>query len=137
MFSEVFENIENLTQGEKSQLHQCVDFPQFFVSMTSYEYSTSFDTYIYCIYVGIQCNNTSVSIRKLTKRYSEISEFWCKVCNKYEILNTETFPPKIWFDKNNINKIKNRFEQMKKCLSLLCKVPGITESQEFIKFIER
>ena len=131
----MFKEIDTLTQGECSQLHKSIDYPPFYISIPNYEYSSFHKTYIYHIEVGIKLDESSIIIRKIDKRYSEIYEFWKRMCQEYNILNMETFPPKIWIWKNDETKIKNRYEQLKKCLSRLCEMPGLIHNSDFKTFM--
>lgn len=90
--------------------------------------------------MGMKVSETSILINQFEKRYSEVYDFWQSIMKKpdvYEILKMETFPSKIWFDRNNEAKINDRFNKMKKCLSSLCNVPGITAMDEFSEFLSR
>ena len=136
----MYRHIDTLTQGQKSQLHRCVEFPPFYVELYDYKFDPIINTYKYYIEMGMKVSETSILINQFEKRYSEVYDFWQSIMKKpdvYEILKMETFPSKIWFDRNNEAKINDRFNKMKKCLSSLCNVPGITAMDEFSEFLSR
>ena len=128
----MFKDFDELTQGEKSQIHRCHLTPPFYVSLVKYEFVTSINTYIYYVEVGLKMDANTVVIKKFNKRYSEIYDFWYKLLSKYDILKDEVFPGKLWFNRNNEEKIRNRFEKMKKCLSKLCEINDNTIIQYII-----
>lgn len=134
----MYRDVDTLNQGQKSQLHQCIEFPPFYVELYEYKFDPTINTYKYYIEMGMKVSETSILVNKFEKRYSEIYNFWQSIMKEreiYEVLKMETFPGKIWFDRNNEMKIKDRFNKMRKCLSCLCRVPGITAMNEFREFL--
>ena len=129
------ENITNLIQKKRSQLHQSVSTPMY-LTIEDYEYNENLDTFIYKIEYGIQINQSQISRKIIYKRYSEILNFYSELSLISKIININDFPKKIWFFKNDENKIKRRCEQMNECLSNVCCIENITKNDVFKKFVD-
>ena len=63
------ENITNLIQKKRSQLHQSVSTPMY-LTIEDYEYNENLDTFIYKIEYGIQINQSHPAAG--TKGYSNL-----------------------------------------------------------------
>lgn len=118
----MFKHIDELNQGERAQLFRSNSSPSFYINLYDYKFDPNINTYLYYIDIGIQMDTDTIVVKKFVKRYSELYEIWYKLSEKYDILKTETFPGKLWFNKNDSTKIKNRFEHIKSCLSKVCEI---------------
>ena len=127
-------NILDLTQRKRSQLHQSIDTP-FYLTIERYEYKKELNTFIYEIEYGIKIDQFSVSTKTIYKRYSEIFKFYSELSLISKIININEFPGKIWFFKNDENKIKQRYEQMNICLSQICHIKNILNNNVFKEFV--
>ena len=129
------ENIKSLTQRKRSQLHQSASVP-FYLTIEEYEYDKELDTFLYKIEYGRQVNQSQILRKIIYKRYSEILNFYNELSSISKIIDINDFPEKIWFFKNDENKIKRRCEQMGVCLSYICRIENITKNDIFKKFID-
>lgn len=129
------EEIINLSQRKRSQLHQSTSVP-FYLTIEGYEYDKELDTFIYKIEYGRQVNQSQISRKVIYKRYSEILNFYNELSSISKLIDINDFPEKIWFFKNDENKIKRRCEQMGVCLSHICRIENITKNDIFKKFID-
>ena len=128
-------NILTLSRRKQHQLRQSVDIP-FYLTIVSYVFSNHLNAYIYKIEYGIIIDSNNVSIKTIYKRYSEILSFYNELSRISNIINYNEFPGKIWFFRNDSNKIKRRCEQINKCLESVCLIHGIVYNDAFKKFIE-
>ena len=128
-------NILTLSRRKRHQLRQSVDIP-FYLTIVSYVFSKHLNTFIYKIEYGIVIDSNNVSIKTTYKRYSEILSFYNELSHISNIINYNEFPGKIWFFRNDSNKIKRRCEQINKCLESVCLIHGIVYNDTFKKFIE-
>lgn len=128
------ENIISLTQKKRSQLHQSAGMP-FYLTIEGYEYSKELDTFLYKIEYGRQVNQSQISRKIIYKRYSEILNFYNELSSISKLIDINDFPKKIWFFKNDKNKIKRRCEQMGACLSHVCCIENITKNDIFKEFV--
>lgn len=128
------EKIINLNQRKRSQLHQSASIPMY-LTIEEYKYDENLGTFLYKIEYGIQINQTQVSQKIIYKRYSEILNFYNELSSINKNTYMDNFPGKIWFFKNDKDKIKQRYEQMNTCLSQICHIKDITNNKIFKKFV--
>lgn len=126
----------SLTQSKRSQLHQSASKTPFFVHIASYETKNDEGVTYYSIELGIR-GNESVTIHKVTKRYSQIEKF-DKIVRKNVINNTllNAFPPKRFLFNTEKNFVQRRAQDLQSYLGSLTKIPNMLENEEFRKFFD-
>ena len=128
--------VSSLSQKKLAQLQSSTCDPRMYLFIEKFDLDPAINAIVYDIEIGIQKEST-VHIKKVQKRYSQLREFDDYIRPLYKGNRfLQPFPPKKIFGNKDKAFLDERAEQLQKYLTNLVKVTGVVSLPHFCRCFE-